>query len=112
LSGFATISTAPFGRRNAKAPANLGGGGHDHLAQHEGAHVDFDKSQFLTDVFEALLTLPGDPVRQIDRAAEDVIAAQVTRLRALVQHHRADMLDMVEERRRTGQPVHRPWRRD
>ena len=74
--------------------------------------MDFDKSQFLTDVFEALVALPGDPVRQIDHAAEDVIAAHVTRLRALVQHHRVDLLDMVEERRRTGQPVHRPWRRD
>jgi hypothetical protein len=73
--------------------------------------MDFDRNQFLADVFEALLALPGDPVRQIDRAVEDVIAAHVTRLRAVVQFHRTDLLDMVEERRRTGQPVDRPWRR-
>lgn len=73
--------------------------------------MDFDKDQFLTDVFESLLALPGDPVRKIDRAAEDVIAAKATRLRAVVQFHRVDLLDMVEERRRTGQPVNRPWRR-
>ena len=74
--------------------------------------MDYDKNQFLTDVFEALLTLPGDPVRQIDHAVEDAIAVHVEVLRKLAQHHRADLLDMVEERRRTGQPVHRPWRRD
>ena len=68
MSAFATISTSLSGRRNAKAPANLGGGGHDHVAHHDGAHVDFDKNQFLTDMLEALLTLPGDPVKQIDRA--------------------------------------------
>jgi hypothetical protein len=73
--------------------------------------MDFDKNQFLTDVFEALLALPGDPVRQIDHAAEDVIAAHATRLRVVVQFHRADLLDMVEERHRSGQPVNRPWRR-
>jgi hypothetical protein len=73
--------------------------------------MDFDRNQFLTDVFEALLALPGDPVRQIDRAVENVIAAHVTRLRGVVQFHRADLLDMVEERRRTGQPVDRPWKR-
>lgn len=72
--------------------------------------MDHDRNQFLQDVFERILSLPGDPVRQADRAVEDVIAAHVDSLRRLAQEHRGEILDMVEERRRTGQPVAARWR--
>ena len=72
--------------------------------------MDFDRNQFLTDVFENLLTLPGDPVTQMDQAVEDVIAAHTKVLRKLAQRHREDLLDMAEERRRTGEPVATQWR--
>ena len=72
--------------------------------------MDFDGNQFLTDVFEALLALPGDPVRQVDAAVADVIASHVDVLRRLAQANRAAILDMVEERRRTGKPVPTRWK--
>jgi hypothetical protein len=72
--------------------------------------MDFDSNQFLTDVFEALVGLPGDPVRQIDRAVEEVVAGHVKVLRRLAQTHRTDLLDMAEERKRTGKMVATKWR--
>ena len=71
--------------------------------------MDFDANQFLTDVFEHLLTLPGDPVTQIDRSVDDVIASHVDVLRKLAQQHRTAVLEMVEERRKTGNPVPTRW---
>jgi hypothetical protein len=68
----------------------------------EAVTVDFDKNQFLTDVFETLLALPGDPVRQIDHAIDDVIADHVLVLRKLAQKHREDIIGMVEERHPSG----------
>ena len=75
-----------------------------------GDPVDYDKNQFLTDVYETLLAIPGDPVRHIDFAIEGVIAAHVQSLRRLAQRHRTELLDMVEEHRKTGKPVATKWR--
>jgi hypothetical protein len=72
--------------------------------------MDFDSNQFLTDVFETLLALPGDPVRQLDRAVDDVIEAHVDVLRMLAQQNRTAILDMTEERRKTGKPVATRWK--
>jgi hypothetical protein len=72
--------------------------------------MDFDKNQFLTDAFEVLITLPGDPVRQIDHAFEEVIADHVGVLRKLAQAHRKDLLAMAEERKLTGKMVQTRWR--
>ena len=72
--------------------------------------MDFDKSQFLQDVFEALVALPGDPVTQIDGAVFRVVAAHAQVLGRLAQEHREELLDMAEERKRTGQPVLTRWK--
>jgi fructose-1,6-bisphosphatase/inositol monophosphatase family enzyme len=72
--------------------------------------MDFDKNQFLSDLFESLLKMPGDPVTQIDRAVEDVIASHVKVLKRLAQHYRQDLLDMAEEHRTTGHPVVTRWK--
>ncbi len=72
--------------------------------------MDFDTDQYLTDVLEAVLSMPGDPIRQIDAAVEDVIAAHVDVLRKLAQRHREAILGMAEERRRTGRPVPCRWK--
>ncbi len=72
--------------------------------------MDFDKSQFLQDVFEALLAVPGDPVAQIDGAIFRVVAAHAHTLGKVAQEHREDLLAMVEERRRTGKPVATRWK--
>jgi hypothetical protein len=72
--------------------------------------VDYDRNQFLEDVYETLLAVPGDPVRHIDFAIEGVITAHVQGLRRLAQRHRLEIIDMVEEHRKTGQPVATKWR--
>jgi hypothetical protein len=72
--------------------------------------MDYDKDQFLSDIFEALVLLPGDPMRQIDHAVNDVIAEHVKVLKRLAETHRQDLLGMTEERKQTGQPVATRWR--
>ena len=72
--------------------------------------MDYDRNQFLTDVFEKLVGMPGDPVRQIDHAVEEVIAQHLKVLRCLAQQHRTDLLSMAEGRRRTGKPVPTRWK--
>jgi hypothetical protein len=72
--------------------------------------MDFDKNQFLQDVFEALVALPGDPVTQIDGAVFRVVAAHAQVLGRLAQAHREDLLGMADERKRTGQPVPTRWK--
>jgi hypothetical protein len=72
--------------------------------------MDFDRNQFLTDVFEALVKAPGDPVRQIDGAIFRVIAAHTVTLHKLAQAHRQELIDMVEEHRKTGKPVPTSWK--
>jgi hypothetical protein len=72
--------------------------------------VDFDANQFLTDVLDDVLALRGDPAQQIDRAVDDVIADHVAVLRRLAQRNREAIIDMVEERRRTGKPVATKWK--
>ncbi len=71
--------------------------------------MDFDANQFLTDVLDAVLALPGDPVRQIDRAVDAVIADHIAELHRLAQRNREAILDMAEERR-TGKPVATKWK--
>jgi hypothetical protein len=68
--------------------------------------MDFSKDHFLTDIFEELISQPGDPVRQIDNAISTVIADHVKVLKAVAQEHREDLLGMAEERR--TQKVRRP----
>jgi hypothetical protein len=72
--------------------------------------MDYDRNQFLTDVFEKLVSLPGDPVAQIDVAISRIIDGHVKALRRLVQQHREEIIDMAEERRRTGKPVPTRWK--
>ena len=72
--------------------------------------MDFDSNQFLTDVFEVLIKMPGEPVRQLDAAVEEIIADHVEILRKLAQRHRTDILSMAEERRTTGKMVMTRWR--
>jgi hypothetical protein len=72
--------------------------------------MDFDKGQFLTDVFEALVKAPGDPVRQIDGVIFRVIAAHSVTLHKLAQAHRQEFIEMAEERRATGKPVATKWK--
>lgn len=74
------------------------------------AHVDFDKSQFLTDVFEELVRAPGDPMRQFEHALFRIIAAHSVVLHRLAQAHRPEIIEMVEEHKRTGQPVATRWK--
>ena len=72
--------------------------------------MDFDRNQFLTDVFERLVSLPGDPVRNIDRAIDDVIESHAKVLKRLAQNHREEILGMAEERRATGKLVPTRWK--
>ena len=65
--------------------------------------MNFDENQFLTDIYEALVELPGDPVRQIDHAIHEVIGAHVKVLRKFAQEHRVEILEMAEERRQDRQ---------
>ena len=71
--------------------------------------MDFDKNQFLTDLFECLLVVPGDPARYVDCAIDGVITAHVQSLHRLAQRHRQALIRMVEEHRRTGRPVPTKW---
>ena len=75
-----------------------------------GGLVDFDRNQFLQDVYEHLLALPADPVLLFDAAIFSVIGAHARVLRDLAQAHRKDLLDMVAEHRRTGKPVATKWK--
>ena len=72
--------------------------------------MDYDKNHFLQDVFEALVAASGDPVVQLDHAIFRVIAAHSVVLNRLAQAHRTEIIEMVEERRRTGLPVATRWR--
>lgn len=68
--------------------------------------MDYDRNHFLTDIFEDLLDQmrrgnhrnppTGDPVRFIDRAVENVIAAHVKELRAEAQSEREHLITMAE----------------
>ena len=72
--------------------------------------MDFDRNHFLTDVLEKLVSLPGDSVRQLDHAVNEVVEAHAKVLRELAQRHRTELVEMAEERRRTGQPVATKWK--
>jgi hypothetical protein len=72
--------------------------------------MDYDRNRFLTDVFETLITLSGDPVTQIDHAVEETIDEHVQVLRKLARLHREEVVGMAEERRRTGKMVKTRWR--
>jgi hypothetical protein len=72
--------------------------------------MDFDRNQFLRDVFEELARAPGDPVRQIDHAVFRVIARHSVALSKLAQTHRTEIIEMAEESRKTGRPVATRWR--
>jgi hypothetical protein len=61
--------------------------------------VDFNREHFLTEVFEKLVALPGDPEIEIDRAVDDVIDAHARVLRRVVERHREEILWMVDEYR-------------
>ena len=73
--------------------------------------MDFNKDQFLTDIFEELISQPGDPVRQIDHAIKSVIDDHVKWLKKIAQEHREDLLGMAEERRtqKIRAPVLNRW---
>jgi hypothetical protein len=73
--------------------------------------MDYDRNQFLTDVFEALLELPGDPVRQLDHAVAETIALHVKFLKQDAQAARTAIIEMAEEKRKNphGGPVRTRW---
>jgi hypothetical protein len=54
--------------------------------------MEFDRNQFLTDVFEEILSRPGDPVRQIDHAIARVIDRATVALSRLAQAERENLL--------------------
>lgn len=73
--------------------------------------MDFDKNQFLTDIFETLVEQPGDPVRQIDYAIHAVIEQHVKALKRFADQERTNLLDMAEEKRANPkEPVKTRWR--
>ena len=73
--------------------------------------MDYDRDQFLTDVFERLLQLPGDPVRQLDHAVAETIEYVVKSLKRDAQEARTAILEMAEEKRKNprGGPVRTRW---
>lgn len=73
--------------------------------------MDFDKNHFLTDVFEEVLRMKGDPVRNLDRAVNEVIDQHVKELKALAQEERENLLGMAEEKRKNPRElVKTRWR--
>ena len=73
-------------------------------------NVDFDANQYLTDAFETLIALSGDPAAQVDRATRQVLAAHMEVLRRLALRHREDLIGMAEERKATGKMVATRWK--
>jgi len=73
--------------------------------------MDYDRNQFLTDVFERLLQLPGDPVRQLDHAVAEEIEFVVKSLKKDAQDARVAIIEMAEEKRKNprGGPVKTRW---
>src|SRR5271170_3812416 len=61
--------------------------------------MNYDRDQFLQDVFERLVKLPGDPVHQIDRAVEAEIEFVAKSLKHLAQQEREALVTMAEQRK-------------
>ena len=73
--------------------------------------MDFDRNHFLTDVFETLLGMRGDPVKNLDAAVHEVIEDHVKALKELAQEEREHLLTMFEERRKHPHtPAKTLWR--
>jgi hypothetical protein len=61
--------------------------------------MDYDRNQFFQDIFERLVKLPGDPMRQFSRAVEDEIEYMVKDLKAEANSQRDAILTMAEQRK-------------
>ena len=73
--------------------------------------MDYDRNQFLTDVFEKLVRMPGDPVRSLDHAVHEVIEAHAKVLKQLAQEERENLLTMAEDKRKNPRElVKTRWR--
>jgi hypothetical protein len=62
--------------------------------------MDFDRNHFLTDVFETVIHMRGDPVKNLDHAIHEVIEDHVKVLKELAQEEREHLLTMAEQRRK------------
>lgn len=71
--------------------------------------MDVDKREFLAEIVMRLVSVPGDPLEEIDSAVAAVVAEHAIGLLKLARAHRADVLRLAEsQRRRTD---HAPkWR--
>jgi hypothetical protein len=58
--------------------------------------VDVDKREFLAEIVIRLVSLPGDPVEEIDSAVAAVVAAHSIGLLKLARAHRAEVLHLAE----------------
>jgi hypothetical protein len=73
--------------------------------------MDYDRNHFLTDVFETVLKMRGDPVKNLDAAVNEVIEDHVKELKKLAQEEREHLLTMYEERRKHPfTPARTLWR--
>ena len=67
--------------------------------------MDIDKHDFLAEIVVRLVSLPGDPVEEINSAVATVVAAHSIRLIMIARAHRAELLRLAERQcRRTNDP--------
>jgi hypothetical protein len=62
--------------------------------------MDIDKHDFLAEIVMRLVSLPGDPVEEVNSAVATVVAAHSIRLIMLARAHTADVLRLAERQRR------------